>query len=417
VIHRDLKPSNIMLDRHGRAVLTDFGIALFTPTGTLGEVFGSPHYIAPEQAVNSAQARPQSDLYALGVVLFELFTGKLPFESDNPMNLAMMHMSQPPPSPRRLRPDLSPGVEAVILKALEKQPEDRYQTGRSLYDDLQRAVRATWGAAGPPPTLARLTMAEQVRRKSQPLPPPSLPPSAMAAMPVASPPPPTLNAPEPLPTSAEPLVIPVGAWKGKPARKRRWGCVGALVLGMALLCGAGALGLNALRGMSLASLLPQKTASIDPIETAAPLPTDQPTTPPTDPPPATTQAPQPTESLAPDQAYELIFIKASGDFMIVANNGEENVPIRPLQLGTRRDAIPGAAWGVDDLEPGDCLVALRLTRRPRVPSETGCRVTGVLEGSPDANLWNKDFEVFFNDQLVGVCEKDEDTCRIQIPIP
>ena len=115
VIHRDLKPSNILLDRSGRAVLTDFGIALFTPTGTLGEVFGSPHYIAPEQAVSSAQACPQSDLYALGVVLFELFTGKLPFDAENPVNLAMLHMAQPPPAPRSFRPELSPAVERVVL--------------------------------------------------------------------------------------------------------------------------------------------------------------------------------------------------------------------------------------------------------------------------------------------------------------
>lgn len=424
VIHRDLKPSNIMLDRRGRAILTDFGIALFTPTGTLGEVFGSPHYIAPEQAVNSAQARPQSDIYALGVVLFELFTGRLPFEAENPMELAMMHMSQPPPAPRSLRPDLNPAVEAVILKALEKQPEDRYQTGRALYEDLYRAVRAVWGAAGPPPTLARLTMAEQVRRKSQPLPPPTLPPQAAstaALPPPASPPPPTLVDAGPRPPAIEPLVIPVETWNKKPAGKRRCGSIAATIVALALLCGVGAAGIYALRGFNLAALpgRTQAATSPSPLATATPALTEPPaaTQPPTpaETHPATPEAP-PTISLPPNAAYELLLVKFSNDFMTVVNNGDENLPLGPLQLGTSRAAIPGEAWGVYDLEPGDCVVAVRWQRRPRLPAETGCRILALLEGSPNASLWNRDFDVLYNNELVGVCREEEDTCILQIPI-
>lgn len=132
VIHRDIKPANILLDQQGRTFLTDFGLALVTDVGTRGEIFGSPHYIAPEQAVSSAKAVPQSDLYAVGVILFEMFTGDVPFNGAEPLDIALLHMSEPPPVPRELRPEINPELEAIILKALAKNPEDRYQTGASL---------------------------------------------------------------------------------------------------------------------------------------------------------------------------------------------------------------------------------------------------------------------------------------------
>ena len=92
MIHRDIKPTNIMLDKQGRAILTDFGLALLTEIGTRGEIFGSPHYIAPEQAISSAGAVPQSDLYSVGIMLYEMFTGELPYDAENPMDIAMLHM-------------------------------------------------------------------------------------------------------------------------------------------------------------------------------------------------------------------------------------------------------------------------------------------------------------------------------------
>src|SRR5260221_13166194 len=88
VIHRDVKPSNIMVDSLGRAVLTDFGLALLSDQGTRGQVFGSPHYLSPEQAISSSNVVPQSDLYALGVTLFEMLTGALPFTGGEPMDIA-----------------------------------------------------------------------------------------------------------------------------------------------------------------------------------------------------------------------------------------------------------------------------------------------------------------------------------------
>lgn len=140
VIHRDVKPSNLLLSEEGRVVLGDFGIAMDISQGTYGKVFGSPQYIAPEQARNSANAVPQSDLYSLGVILFEMLTGRPPFEDPSPTSLAIQHLTIDPPKPRSLNPALSIQVEDVLLKALEKSPDKRFQSGGELIGALEEAL-------------------------------------------------------------------------------------------------------------------------------------------------------------------------------------------------------------------------------------------------------------------------------------
>ncbi len=143
VIHRDVKPANIILNQQGQAILADFGLALLTQVGTQGEIFGTPHYMAPEQAMSSASAVAQSDLYAVGVILYEMFTGVLPFDAAQPLDIAMQHMTKPPRSPRQIRPELSRKLEAVILKSLAKDPTGRYATGRALSNALDKALEVT----------------------------------------------------------------------------------------------------------------------------------------------------------------------------------------------------------------------------------------------------------------------------------
>ncbi len=140
VIHRDIKPSNIMISRDGDAILTDFGLALDVQEGTGGEIFGSPHYIAPEQAVSSAQAVPQTDFYSLGVILYEMLTGSVPFTMGSALELAMAHIGDPVPDPKSINPDLHPAFVPILQRMLEKKPDNRYQDGLSFTNALQEAI-------------------------------------------------------------------------------------------------------------------------------------------------------------------------------------------------------------------------------------------------------------------------------------
>ena len=154
VIHRDVKPSNVLVSHDDRVVLADFGLALDIQQGTMGETLGTPHYIAPEQARRSSEAVPQSDLYSLGVILYEMLTGVIPFDDPTLTSVIMQHLTEPPPSPRSINPALNAQTEAVLLKALEKEPEDRYQTGAELIAALEEALLATASQGEPSPEAA-----------------------------------------------------------------------------------------------------------------------------------------------------------------------------------------------------------------------------------------------------------------------
>ncbi len=183
VIHRDVKPGNVMLDGRGRAIVMDFGLALLTDLGSRGEVFGSPDYISPEQAISSAHVVPQSDLYALGVMLYEMLSGVLPFTGGEPLDITMMHLSEAPRPPHLVNPDISEAVSAVILKALAKEPGKRYQTGTELTQALQQALNGTPIAAAPPPT----PQPEPIKLLPLPPQPANLPAAAELPNPITTP--------------------------------------------------------------------------------------------------------------------------------------------------------------------------------------------------------------------------------------
>jgi serine/threonine-protein kinase len=152
VVHRDVKPSNVMVARAGRVVLMDFGLALDMTEGSVGEVFGSANYISPEQARNSAEAVPQSDLYSLGIMLYEMLVGRLPFDAPSFTTVALQHITTPPPPPRQLNPALNEAIEAVLLRALHKSPEKRYKTAGQLIDALAKALPAPSSTPATSPT-------------------------------------------------------------------------------------------------------------------------------------------------------------------------------------------------------------------------------------------------------------------------
>jgi serine/threonine-protein kinase len=141
IIHRDVKPGNILLSDEGPVILSDFGLALLrnrVSQATLGRSFGTPAYIAPEQAMDSRAAAPQSDIYALGAILYEMVTGRILFQAESPISLALKHISEDPEPPSSFVPHLSSGAEAVMLKAVAKRPEDRFPTARQMVEALRR---------------------------------------------------------------------------------------------------------------------------------------------------------------------------------------------------------------------------------------------------------------------------------------
>ncbi len=160
LIHRDIKPQNILIDKGGRVKVTDFGIAKSTNASTLTEAgitLGTVHYFSPEQA-KGLPVLPQSDIYSIGIVLFEMLTGQIPFDSDNAVALALKHIEEPPPPLRRFNPAVPLVVEQIVLRSLAKDPNRRYSNAaelaralRNVENQSEQGTRSVRPAAPIPP--------------------------------------------------------------------------------------------------------------------------------------------------------------------------------------------------------------------------------------------------------------------------
>ncbi len=144
IVHRDIKPQNIMLLSDGTIKVTDFGIARFSRnavrTGLGDKAIGSVHYISPEQA-RGGMTDEKSDIYSVGVMLYEMLTGRLPFEADNAVSVAIMQLQSQPKKPSEINPDIPEGLEEITLKAMQKDPEKRYQSAAEMLYDIDEFKR------------------------------------------------------------------------------------------------------------------------------------------------------------------------------------------------------------------------------------------------------------------------------------
>jgi serine/threonine-protein kinase len=281
IIHRDVKPQNVLLGDDGRPRLTDFGIAqAMSSTGLTrtGAVMGSVHYLAPE-LVRGRQALPQSDVYALGAVLYEMATGRVPFEGETDLAIAVAHVEETPAAPRALNAHLAPDLERSILRALAKSPEQRFlsatELASELRDGISEAPRGTGSAPG---------RTEAVTQRM----------STVAA------PPRRQRPPEPVAAGAAAGAGPTARRTARPRQKRgTGGGLLVLLLSMAAVLvalGAGFFGIATLSREGVATPEPTTRPTSVPKAVLAPTNTPQPSPSPTTEPTAT---PQPTPSPRP----------------------------------------------------------------------------------------------------------------------
>jgi len=241
VIHRDIKPSNVLMPWPDWPLLADFGIAKLVGAAQQltppGQAVGTASYMAPEIGLQ----RPidaRADLYSAGVVLYEMVTGQLPFEAATPLAVLTKHIKEPPPPPRSLRPDLHPAVEGALLRALEKSPDDRFQSAAEMAAALEGAARQVERAKAQAWLGGQLGGTGSAARRSgyttRQL-PPTGPMPARTAPPAAPAPP--MHAPAP-PTHAPAPAAATGAATGSVGGRRGLGLLVGLMLLLALAVGA-----------------------------------------------------------------------------------------------------------------------------------------------------------------------------------
>ena len=430
VIHRDVKPSNVLLDLDGRIVLSDFGLALEIQQGTMGEVLGTPHYVAPEQARDSSATVPQSDLYALGVMLYEMLTGSVPFDDASPMSLALKHMTEQPPLPTSINPLLSIPAEAVLLKALSKAPEDRYLSGEVLMDSLERSL--SLGRDGPPDERLLTPVAEVLAK--------------IAAL--------RKTQPKRDETRGQPTTAPVRLAQRKVARSRRSQLLmlGGLAVGALAVAAAAAMLFSGLIGKP-----PMRVTATPPLAqtietTAAPISgpaalSETPTAPVVEEAPSATPRQdqlQPTDTLPlavsptnPQPAgYQMSMIYTEKGFYLI-NPGDRAIEVGNLSFEGLDQGGASAGFSFvakrwlevsgyfPKLEPGKCdAIEIHRTsafgERPSACSDFNALVTPEQE-SPEL-FWLArpsvvQFRVMWQSDEMARCLAGAGTCVVYLPVP
>jgi len=171
IVHRDLKPQNVIVDEEGKAVVTDFGIARagVSEITQTGSVMGTPQYLSPEQA-QGFEVTPVSDLYSIGVILYEALSGRVPFEGESAVAVAMKQVSEVPQRPSSINPQVWPALDAVVMRALEKDPGQRFQSADAFIAALDQAMKeprvgqGTAAFAAPPPVVEEVAPVEDRER-------------------------------------------------------------------------------------------------------------------------------------------------------------------------------------------------------------------------------------------------------------
>ncbi|MCU0498598.1 MAG: protein kinase [Anaerolineae bacterium] len=414
VIHRDIKPANLMIDHQDRAFVTDFGLALIRLEGTRGEIFGTPQYIAPEQAVNSAGAVAESDQYALGVILYEILTGALPFDGKSVMQIAMAHMTEPLPDPRVINPSLHPAFVPVLERALAKEPDQRYPSCAALIDDFQAAIARSSAPR------SRITIAQEVQsiRDANPLPPlPAMRPTPLPLAPL----PPVAPPPAP-PTRATPATDP-GSW-------RMVGIISAIVVLMGLIAIIGLLSNRGASDPTPSALIMTEAATETPTvtltvtETIAPTVTASLTITPT-PTIALTETPTATATLDLVSQWTIRLIARGDEVLYLVNESAPNTadfPLGPVVLMAQdRGGVTGSQWEVAALRSGECV---RVDKGGRIDNPPiTCNLTERIQvRQGNERFWKPEYQSFTlvypnSSYVCSIVTVQGAGCVFNIPIP
>ncbi|WP_097870826.1 protein kinase domain-containing protein [Streptomyces sp. rh34] len=158
LVHRDIKPGNVMMTKRGIVKVMDFGIARAMQSGVTsmtqtGMVVGTPQYLSPEQALGRG-VDARSDLYSVGIMLFQLLTGRIPFDADSPLAIAYAHVQEEPVAPSSINRSVTPAMDALVARALKKNPNERFPSAAAMRDEIARVLNATGGQTGAPVIVA-----------------------------------------------------------------------------------------------------------------------------------------------------------------------------------------------------------------------------------------------------------------------
>ena len=449
VIHRDVKPANVMLEQDPsgdplkvRAILMDFGLVMRVDTTvTTGTAFGTPLYISPEQAMSSQEARPQSDIYSLGVVVYEILAGRPPFDDrDSPIAVALSHVTKAPDPVTTWRKDLPPGIDAVMMKVLDKEPNNRYR--RAI--DFVEALEGVFAVKAAP------------ARAPQPAPAPAPAPVAPAPSPAADRDRTARVSPKPRSKKQEKQDAKADRRKSSRRRSGRNDHILPSLILFALLIGVAALAFVIVTGEGdqedAATATDAAQANVSASET--PMPTDEPETqepteaptaeeteppasattvppsstpipasstpvPPSNTPVPPSDTPVPPTNVAvaadgPTGSLELFF---DGTTLAVRNPNSSAISVHDVVLRSDDTEFALSELGTSEMRVGMCAYVKVL--RSELERPTACVATNErapLEFvQPNDFVWAQSggaFEVVQNGVVLGSCQVDSGRCTI-----
>lgn len=405
IIHRDVKPSNILLDESGKAYLTDFGLVLRQQVDkTMGTAFGTPRYISPEQALASEKSVPQSDVYSLAVIVYEMLTGSMVFKADTAMQIALSHISEPPPPPRVINPQIPRPVEREVLKALSKLPEERHASASEF-------IQAIVDAYGDDLTDEEADSPEVLSTKTPVMRPPSMEQEIAKHMARAD----KLKeiddtdtlATAPAPGSKPKGSAPIPQAKAEPAEKKRSPL--PLLIGILVIIGIGAFAAFGLGGTESPDDEPGNApAAVVDDETEEAIAD------------ATAAA-----ELPPGLPASIFYDTRA---FVVRNDSEDPIDLSDVTISRTNgeDAFAAEDMSVLTLLQDECLPVLEDSRLSEINADWACAETTASPHvrSSAALFWRAlepgdEFEVRVGDVVVATCEAipagRESTCEVELP--